>query len=66
MQRTLILVGLIILGIGLAWPFFARLPLGRLPGDILIKREYVKIYFPITTCIVVSLVVSFILWFFRR
>jgi hypothetical protein len=66
MQRTLILIGLILVGLGLVWPLVTRLPLGRLPGDIFIHRENVKIWFPITTCVVISLVVSLLLWLFKK
>jgi uncharacterized protein HemY len=66
MQRSLIIIGLIIMALGLAWPLVSRLPLGRLPGDILIHKENVKIWFPITTCVVISLVVSLLVWLFRR
>ena len=66
MQRALILLGLVILAIGVAWPWLAKLPLGRLPGDIVFDRPGMKVFFPLTTMIVVSLIVSFVLWLFRR
>lgn len=66
MQRTLIIIGLIVLVAGLLWPWLAKLPLGRLPGDIVIDKPGFKVYIPITTMILVSLVVSAILWFFRK
>lgn len=66
MNRTLILVGLLIVAIGLLWPWLSRLPLGHLPGDIVIRRENVSLFFPITTMILVSLVVSALLWLFQR
>ncbi|TDR50542.1 hypothetical protein DFP85_12454 [Halomonas ventosae] len=66
MNRTLILVGLLIVAIGLLWPWLSRLPLGHLPGDIVIRRENVSFYFPVTTMILVSLVVSALLWLFQR
>ena len=66
MQRTLILVGLLIAAAGLLWPWITRLGLGRLPGDIVIQRDGFTFYFPITTCVVVSLVVTLVLWLFRR
>jgi len=65
-QKTLIIIGIVILVIGLAWPWLGKLPLGRLPGDIVINRPGMKIYIPVTTMIVVSVVVSVILWIFRR
>jgi hypothetical protein len=66
MQRVLIILGLVLLLAGLLWPWLVKLPLGRLPGDIVIERPGLKVYFPITTMIVISLVVSFILWLFRK
>lgn len=66
MSRTLIVVGAIIIAVGLLWPWLGRLPLGHLPGDIVIRREGFTFYFPITTMIVVSAVVSLVLWFLGR
>ena len=66
MQRALIVLGLAIAAIGLAWPWLHKLPFGRLPGDIHIVREGFSFSFPIVTCIVVSIVISIVLWFFRR
>jgi hypothetical protein len=66
MQRTLIAVGAALLLAGLLWPWLSKLGLGRLPGDIRIETENGVFYFPITTCIIVSLVLSLVLWFLRR
>jgi hypothetical protein len=66
MQRTLTIIGLVIAAIGLAWPWLRRLPFGRLPGDIHIVREGFSFHFPIVTCIVISIVITLILWIFRR
>ena len=66
MQRTLIVVGAAILLAGLLWPWLSKLGLGRLPGDIRVETENGVFYFPITTCIVISIVLSLILWFLRR
>ena len=66
MQKLLIVTGLVLLGAGLAWPWLRRLPLGRLPGDIHVAREGFSFNFPIVTCIIVSIVISLILWLFRR
>ncbi|MDI5934884.1 DUF2905 domain-containing protein [Halomonas sp. M4R5S39] len=66
MNRTLILIGLLIIAIGLLWPWLSRFPFGQLPGDIVIRRENVSFYFPITTMILLSLLVSAILWLFHR
>ena len=66
MQKILIVVGLAILAAGLLWPWLAKLPLGRLPGDIVIDREGFHFYFPITTMILLSVVLSLVLWLFRK
>ncbi len=66
MARWLITLGIILIVLGLAWPLLGRLGLGHLPGDIRIERKGVFFYFPITTGIIVSLVVTLILWIFRR
>jgi uncharacterized protein HemY len=66
MQRALILLGLVVLAAGLAWPWLRKIPLGRLPGDIHIVRDGFSFHFPIVSCIVVSVLVSLILWLFRR
>ena len=66
MQRTLIIFGIALLVIGLPWPWVSRLPLGRLPGDIIIDRPSFRFYLPVTTMIIVSIMLSFILWLFRR
>lgn len=66
LQRLLIILGLVILAVGIAWPWLGKLGLGRLPGDIAIKRDDFAFYFPITTSIIVSVVISLILWLFRK
>ncbi|MBM7837990.1 hypothetical protein JOC54_001221 [Alkalihalobacillus xiaoxiensis] len=67
MARTLIIIGVILVAIGIIWHFAARfLPLGKLPGDLFIKSENMTFYFPIVTCIILSIVLSVILSFFRR
>jgi hypothetical protein len=63
---VLVIVGLIVAGIGLIWVLFPGLPrLGRLPGDIVIERPNSRFYFPIVTCIVVSVVISVVAWLIR-
>ena len=62
MARFLIMLGLAILVIGVLWPYLARIGLGRLPGDIVVKRDYVTFYFPIVTCLLLSVVFSALLW----
>jgi hypothetical protein len=66
MQRAIIFLGLVIVAIGLAWPWLAKLPIGRLPGDLVVDRPGLKFFFPLTTMIVVSIVLSVLLWLFRR
>ncbi|MDQ2990857.1 MAG: DUF2905 domain-containing protein [Pseudomonadota bacterium] len=66
MQRLLILVGVAAIVAGLAWPWLRKLPFGRLPGDIHVVKEGFSFNFPIVTCIIVSVVVSVLLWIFRR
>ena len=66
MSRTLIVIGLVIVAAGLLWPWLSKLPQGHLPGDIVIKRENFAFYFPITSMILVSVVLSAVLWFFHR
>jgi hypothetical protein len=65
-QRTLILVGLLIALIGLLWPWISKLGLGRLPGDLIIDKPGFKLFAPFTTMIVVSIVLSVIIWLLRR
>ena len=66
MQRSLIVVGILVVLIGLGWPWISKLPIGRLPGDILIDRPGLKVFIPLTTMILLSLLVSLIAWLFRR
>lgn len=66
MQRVLIVVGLLIIVVGMLWPWISQLPLGRLPGDIIIDKPGAKIYIPIVTMILISGLVSLLLWIFRQ
>jgi Protein of unknown function (DUF2905) len=66
MQRALIIVGLVLLVTGLAWPWLSKLPFGRLPGDISVERENFSLFLPITTSIIVSIVISLMVWLFRK
>ncbi len=66
MARFLIILGVLLLALGLLWPLIAKLGLGRLPGDIHIERDGFSFYLPITTSIIVSLVISLLLWLLRR
>ena len=66
MSRLLIALGIILVVAGLAWPFLAKLPFGRLPGDFRIEREGFTFYFPLTSGLIVSVLVSLILWLLRK
>jgi hypothetical protein len=66
MQRFLIMLGAVLVVAGLAWPWLAKLGLGRLPGDIHIEREGFSFHFPLMTCLVVSAVLTLLLWLFRK
>ena len=66
MSRGLIVAGLILVAVGVAWPWLSKLGLGRLPGDIRIERDGFQFFFPLTTGIVVSIVISLLIWLFRR
>jgi hypothetical protein len=64
-RSLLIALGVLFLAAGLAWPFLSRY-IGRLPGDIVVRREGWTFAFPIVTCLLLSLVFSLLLWLFRR
>jgi Protein of unknown function (DUF2905) len=66
MARWLIILGVVLVVAGLLWPWLARLGLGRLPGDIVVERERFRLYIPITTSILISLLLSLILWLLNR
>jgi Protein of unknown function (DUF2905) len=66
MSRLLITFGIVLIVIGVLWPVLARLGLGRLPGDIVIERENFRLYIPIATSLLISLLLSLVLWFLNR
>ena len=66
MQRLLLIVGGVLIAAGLLWPWLSRLPFGRLPGDLMIDRPGFKFFAPFTTMLVISIVISLLLWLFRR
>ena len=66
MSRALIIFGIVLIAIGLLWPVISKLGLGRLPGDIVIERENFRLYVPIATSLIISLVLSLLLWLFNR
>jgi formate hydrogenlyase subunit 3/multisubunit Na+/H+ antiporter MnhD subunit len=65
-SRFLITLGSAILVIGLLWPVLGKIGLGRLPGDIVIRRDNFSFYFPIVTCLLISVVFGLILWLVNR
>jgi hypothetical protein len=66
MQRSLIILGLLIALVGVAWPWVSKLPIGRLPGDIMIDRPGFRFFFPLTTMVIISVAISVILMLFRK
>jgi hypothetical protein len=54
----IIIIGVMLIIVGLMWPFIQKLGLGHLPGDIVVKRENFTFYFPLTTSIIFSLVLT--------
>lgn len=66
MQKVLIGLGLLLVVGGLLWPWLSQLPFGRLPGDIVIERPHWKFYFPITSGLLLSLLLSLLFWLFRK
>jgi hypothetical protein len=66
MGRWLVILGVVLVILGLAWPWLTKLGLGRLPGDIVVARENVRIYIPLATSLLVSVLLSLLLWFLGR
>jgi hypothetical protein len=64
--RWLIALGVVLVMLGLLWPWISRLGLGRLPGDIVIERENFRLYIPIVSSLLISIVLSVILWLLNR
>ena len=65
--KMLILLGIVIILIGLGLLFAQKIPyIGRLPGDIYVKKDSFTFYFPLTTCVIISLILTLIFWIFRR
>jgi Protein of unknown function (DUF2905) len=65
-RRVFVLAGAVLIAVGIAWPWLCALNVGRLPGDIVINRPGMHIYFPIVTCILISLVLMLLFWIFRK
>jgi hypothetical protein len=66
MARFLVVLGLVLLLAGLLWPYLSQIGLGRLPGDIVIQRENVTLYFPLMTCLLLSVLFSLVFWVVNR
>jgi len=66
MGRSLVIIGLAIAAVGVLWPWLKRLGLGHLPGDIYIRGEHGAFYFPITSCILISIALSLAWWLTNR
>jgi len=66
MQKALVVIGILILAAGLLWPWLGKLPFGRLPGDIVVERDNFRFYFPLTTMILLSALLSLVLWLMRK
>ena len=66
MSRVLITIGLILVIAGLLWPWLQKLGLFRLPGDFVIERENFRFYLPLTSAIIISVIISLVMWLLRR
>jgi hypothetical protein len=66
MQRLLIVIGILVVLAGLLWPWISKLGLGRLPGDIRIETQHGVFYFPLATSLLVSVILTLVLWLLRR
>lgn len=66
MSRTLIIIGIVLVILGLLWPWLQKWGLGRLPGDIAVERDNFRFYFPLTTSIIISIIVTLLFWLFRK
>ena len=66
MAKWLISIGVILVVLGVAWPLITKLGLGHLPGDIRVELKGFVFYFPLMTCLIISIVVSVLFWIFRR
>ncbi len=66
MTKLFVIIGIIFILIGMAWPWLSKLGIGHLPGDIYIERKGFNFYFPITTSVIVSVVLSLLFWIFRK
>lgn len=65
-QKILIFTGIAILIAGFLWPWISKLPFGKLPGDIVVDKPNFKMYIPITSMIIISLIISFVIWLIKK
>ena len=65
-SRLLIIFGVVLLAVGVLWPLISKLALGRLPRDVVIERENFRLYIPLATSLLVSVVLSLVLWLLNR
>lgn len=65
-QKYLLLIGAIIILAGLFWPWLSKLPIGKLPGDIFIDKPNFKLYIPVATMLIISILISLVVWLFRK
>ena len=65
-SKLLIVFGLVLIALGVLWPVATKLGLGRRPGDIVIERENFRLYVPLATSLLISIILSAILWLFSR
>ncbi|HDS17334.1 MAG TPA: DUF2905 domain-containing protein [Proteobacteria bacterium] len=66
MNKKLISLGLLLVLGGVLWPLLGKFPLGRLPGDIFVRKGNLSFYFPVTTCLLLTVVILFFFWLFRK
>lgn len=67
LARYLIYIGVLCILLGLLWPLVVKMPFGRLPGDIIYRRDNFTIFFPLGTSLLISVILSLLYWvFFRR
>ncbi len=66
MSRWLIIFGIVLIAAGLLWPLLQKVGLDRIPGNIVVDRENFRLYLPLGTSLVISVVVSVLLWLFNR
>jgi len=65
-QKWLIIMGCLLIIIGILWHWISEWNIGKLPGDILIKKGHMTFYFPIITCLIISILISLIIWLLNR